>query len=595
MANDVNKDQAQNQDINPIELDDTILLAQAEDVVESEEEQPVEENQEPTEEEGGEGTNAGAENANLRVEIPLGENNVAQLPEGADLTQPRVVDGELEFLQPDGTIIFVPNGAVEGMTVFVGDVEFPSEALQALFDANNIQPAAGPSVTGEADTPQPVQDSHGAYQDSSQGSIGDGLGISPLLPPTALAFATPEQEEIYEGPETNVDPIGLDDTNWVQEDGEYSDSARASFQGEATGNVLENINHPGAPAGDFADQADTDENPTDTLTVTNAGTYFGQYGTLVLNDDGSYTYSLNSQDLVIQSLSEGETLTESFPYSISDGNGGTGSATLTITIFGSDDGVFINGLTVEGPDEIVYEANLSDGTAPDNAALTQSGTFSFNALDGTQTITIEGVTIFENGAFVGGTPTVGTSIGTLTITSFTPITSSTGEVVGGTIGYSYTLDANSEDHNNAGNDTIVEAFDVEVTDEDGSSDIATIHIEVVDDVPDAIDDGAQSVAEDAVGTISGNVLSNDELGADGASLTHIDVGSGMVALTSGTDLGGGVYQFVTANGTYTFTSAGAWTFDPNANLDNAAGVDASFDYTLTDGDNDADTATQPIT
>ena len=137
-----------------------------------------------------------------------------------------------------------------------------------------------------------------------------------------------------------------------------------------------------------------------------------------------------------------------------------------------------------------------------------------------------------------------------------------------------------------------------ITDSDGDPASSTLNIgqSLVfhDDAPTAVNDTAQSVAEDGA-AIGGNVLANDAQGADGATLTHVDLGSGLVAITSGTDLGGGVYQFATASGTYTFTADGAWTFDPSTNLNNASGLDAGFTYQITDGDGDTSTALQPIT
>ncbi len=115
-------------------------------------------------------------------------------------------------------------------------------------------------------------------------------------------------------------------------------------------------------------------------------------------------------------------------------------------------------------------------------------------------------------------------------------------------------------------------------------------MQIVDDVPDAIDDAAQSVAEDAVGTIGGNVMTNDVPGADGAAVTSVNIGGVNYAIAAV-----GTTNVSTANGDYTFDAAGNWTFDPNTGLDQSGGdVDASFTYTLTDGDNDVDTATQPI-
>ena len=84
-------------------------------------------------------------------------------------------------------------------------------------------------------------------------------------------------------------------------------------------------------------------------------------------------------------------------------------ATLTITIQGADDKITIDGLSAQGPDLTVYEDDLADGSSPDAAALTQSGTFTVNGQDGIASITIEGVN-----AFVGQTFT--TAHGVFTIT-----------------------------------------------------------------------------------------------------------------------------------------------------------------------------------
>jgi len=72
----------------------------------------------------------------------------------------------------------------------------------------------------------------------------------------------------------------------------------------------------------------------------------GAFGTLVIASDGSYTYtpyspvSEHENAGLIDALNEGETLTESFTYTISDNESGgakTDSATLTITIQGTND------------------------------------------------------------------------------------------------------------------------------------------------------------------------------------------------------------------------------------------------------------------
>ena len=57
-------------------------------------------------------------------------------------------------------------------------------------------------------------------------------------------------------------------------------------------------------------------------------------GDVFINGQGQVRYTPGA---AFQSLGEGETATDSFSYTISDGNGGTDSATVTLTITGSDE------------------------------------------------------------------------------------------------------------------------------------------------------------------------------------------------------------------------------------------------------------------
>ena len=59
----------------------------------------------------------------------------------------------------------------------------------------------------------------------------------------------------------------------------------------------------------------------------------GTYGQLTLNANGSYSYVAN-QDAA-DALDAGDTATDVFNYTVSDGNGGTDTATITITILGA--------------------------------------------------------------------------------------------------------------------------------------------------------------------------------------------------------------------------------------------------------------------
>ena len=69
----------------------------------------------------------------------------------------------------------------------------------------------------------------------------------------------------------------------------------------------------------------------------------GTYGTLgwsATPADGSYTYSLDNTNTDVQALAGGETLLDTFVYTLDDGSGtanATDTATLTITIDGTND------------------------------------------------------------------------------------------------------------------------------------------------------------------------------------------------------------------------------------------------------------------
>ncbi|MFF7710632.1 retention module-containing protein, partial [Pseudomonas sp. NPDC007930] len=197
--------------------------------------------------------------------------------------------------------------------------------------------------------------------------------------------------------------------------------------------------------------------------------------------------------------------------------------------------VQINGLDTDGGEQRVFEANLPDGSAPDAAALTRTGSFSVTAADGLATLTIDGVSVIANGALAGDRVTITGQLGnTLVITGYDPTTQ--------TLTYEYTL--NDREQHPAGSppgDDLSEDFYVVATDTDGDSDDAWLNVRIQDDSPTARDDSA--TVSDHSTTASGTVLSNDTLGADYQA-------NPVTAETIKTDYGTLVLN---ANGTYTYT------------------------------------------
>jgi len=63
----------------------------------------------------------------------------------------------------------------------------------------------------------------------------------------------------------------------------------------------------------------------------------GVYGSLTLNADGSYTYTLNNDSVAVQSLKDGDTEQDVFTYTIRDADGDESTTTVTITVHGKDD------------------------------------------------------------------------------------------------------------------------------------------------------------------------------------------------------------------------------------------------------------------
>ncbi|HDS1735727.1 retention module-containing protein [Pseudomonas sp. BP8] len=344
-------------------------------------------------------------------------------------------------------------------------------------------------------------------------------------------------------------PQAVDDSNPV---------SASEQQLELTGNVLNN------------DQQGADRVPGGPVI---AGTFTGTYGTLVLATDGSYTYTLNPDDPDFKGLKGGDSNVETFSYTIRDADGDSSSAVLTLNISNLDDPVTLGGVGINGDGLNVYERNLSDGSAPNAGALTQSSAFTVTAADGLQNLTVGGITVISGGVVVGVGQSVTTPLGnTLTITGYNPSS--------GVVSYSYTLLDNEAHPNADGSNTLQEQFSVIAEDRDGSSASSNLLVNIIDDVPQAEHDSNPIVATEQHLELSGNVLSNDQQGAD--RVTGGPVIAGTFAGTYGT-------LVLAANGAYTYT------LNPDdANFKalkgGGDGVE-TFTYTITDADGDTSSAT----
>ena len=345
----------------------------------------------------------------------------------------------------------------------------------------------------------------------------------------------------------------------------------------------------------LANDSDPDGDPLTVSAVTASGN-----GSCRINGDGTLTYT----------PAAGFAGTDAFTYAVSDGNGGSDSATVTVTVSG------VNGAPVANDDSATTDADtavtidvVANDSDPDGdpltvAALTQgnngavaiaggglsytpnggfTGTdsFRYTVSDGnggsdgaTVTVTVSGGAV--NGAPVANDDSATTDADTavtidvvandsdpdgdpLTVSSVTQGANGAVAIAGG--GVSYTPNGGF-----AGTDS----FRYTVTDGQGGSAGATVTVTVsgtVNGAPVANDDSATTGADTAV-TI--DVVANDS-DPDGDPLTVSSVTQG-------------------ANGAVAIAGGGV-SYTPNGGF---AGTD-SFSYTVTDGQGGSAGATVTVT
>jgi hypothetical protein len=356
------------------------------------------------------------------------------------------------------------------------------ESVTITFDVTINSPLVPPSTT----------------QVSNQGTVsGSNFGSVLTDDPTVGGTADPTVTPVVN---PNNPPDAVDDNATVAED-----------SGANTINVLTN------------DSTAPDTGETLTITAVTQGTN----GSVAIVGGGtavSYTPNANFFG------------SDSFTYTVNDGNGGTDTATVFVTVTEVNDAptatddVIANIAEDSGPYTIPFATLLAnDSKGPAN----ESG----------QTLTITAVANAVGGTvMISGTDVV-----------FTPTANYNGPA-----SFDYTVQDNGTTNGAA----------------DPKTDVGSVsfNITAVNDNPDAVDDNATVVEDSGPNTI--NVLTNDSIAPDtGETLT-------ITAVTQG------------ANGSVAITGGGTTvSYTPNANF---SGSD-SFTYTISDGNGGTDTATVFVT
>src|SRR3990167_4837017 len=363
-------------------------------------------------------------------------------------------------------------------------------------------------------------------------------------------------------------PNAVDDGNSIGED------AVAPITGSVLDNDLHANGQPGADA------------PNSFVAWSSTAASFG---TFTDTGNGTYSFLLDNSNPLVQGLGEGETLTETFSYTMRDADGDTDTATLSITITGSND---IPCISVdpgnEGGNDQVFEAGLASGSNAAGNSEFASGTFSLSDADGLddlQSVTINGTTVAIGS--LAGSSFAGAS-GTLMITAYDSAT--------GVASYSYELTSPTTDGLGIESDS----FSLSVFDGTASSAPASLVVEIVDDLPNAVND-TDSIAAGGFGPATGNVITDaaagdagdsdagaDTKGADGAVVSSVTAttAGGAATAVAGATLVQGAYGVLTLN------PDGSYSYVRDAGT--PGGVSDVFTYTLQDGDGDTEKATLTI-
>ncbi|WP_345868880.1 retention module-containing protein [Shewanella algae] len=242
----------------------------------------------------------------------------------------------------------------------------------------------------------------------------------------------------------------------------------------------------------------------------------------------------------------------------------------------------LTGPTLNSGAATLSDANLPTGTTPSPTALTQTGNLSFSAAAGVASLTLDGVAIVSGGVF-NGPVSINTEYGVLTINAV--------DLINGNISYSFTLNS-AVDHSSS--DDFSQAFNLILTDLEGNSVGNTLTISVLDDAPSGQDD-INSVDEDSLLAISGNLLDNDVQGGDTAQVTAAGSGGNLDNAVSNQSQVSGSYGLLTLNadGSYNYQiNSAAQAVQALAQGESLTEV---FSYLLTDADGDTSVQTLTIT
>ncbi len=470
-------------------------------------------------------------------------------------------------LQDDGhTVIFTPAADYNGTTSFSFEVTDTGDGASA---AQTVEKTVGMEVAPQNDPP--------AAEDTSTVTMQEDTAIEIDLWDRAGDLETPDDEMTF------VISDGADGQAVMKTDGhtvlftpapDFNGQVAFKFIAFDTATPPQNPNHVelsvnvdveavnDAPTavGDTAvtnavTAFDTDtsafnhgllENDSDvdnaTLTVTPFDGTSAAGAAVSVGSDGSYTYDPTGV-AAFASLAAGQSLDDTFSYTLNDPHGETSTATVTITVYAAATQAVAKDDTAQTDEDSTVGGNVLANDQIASAGLTLS------IIDfGTTSTKGATVTVNSDGDFIYD-PTDAAALQSLAVDESTTDT------------FYYTIE-----------------------DGDGNTDTAEVTIEItgVNDAPTAVDD-TKSFDADKISV--GNVLGNDSNDTDPDSN---DVLSAVEE--TGTTVRGAIF-IMTANGSFQYNP----TVSGELTELSSGQVADSFQYTINDGHGGTSTATVNIT
>lgn len=506
--------------------------------------------------------------------------------------QVTLASGALLTMNADGTFSYDPNGQFEGLAVGANATDSFTYTVQ---DGNGGSDTATVSVTVNGVNDPPVAFDDAIATDEATAATGNLLANDQDVDGDVLAVSTLNGQA---GDVGSAVTLGSGAVLTLNADGSFSYDPNGQFEGLAAGatatdsfdysisdgnggtdsatatvtitglndapdavNDAATVSESGTVTGSvLANDIDADQGDVLTVTAVNGVTasvgnavVLGSGATLLLNADGTFSYDASTSASHNQ-LGSGASATDIFSYTVSDGNGGTDTTDVVVTVTGENDQPQALDDAFSTDEATAINGNvIGNDLDPDLDQLTVAAVNGVAGDVGNQVVLASGalLTLNADGTFAydpnGGFETLG--VGQSATDSFT-----------------YTM-----------------------TDPDGLTDTATATVTIagLNDAPDAIDD-AFSIPQN--GLFTGDLLAND-IDADGDTLTLVAFGNN--------DLTGGLTGFVNADGSsFSFNTNGSFTFDPNGAFDDLGQGqtrDVSFTYTIDDGNGGTDTANATIT